>query len=161
MIKALIRRFVPNCEQTKDKQVRERYSVLAGILGICGNGLLFVVKLTIGILMNSISIMSDAFNNLITRCTPQAYQMTAEDKAHSRQVAKEIFREDKDRILKEAGQDLLETVEMKVESDLRTQRIRQMSEAGVLDEYTKVSNAVDDVGILARFFKNRRDKKKK
>ena len=64
MIKALIRRFVPNYEQVKDKQVRERYSVLAGILGIVGNALLFVLKLTIGIWMNSISIISDAFNNL-------------------------------------------------------------------------------------------------
>lgn len=64
MIKALIRRFVPNHEQVKDKQVRERYSVLAGVLGMGGNILLFVLKLTIGILMNSISILSDAFNNL-------------------------------------------------------------------------------------------------
>lgn len=64
MMKALIRRFVPNYEQVTDKQVRERYSVLAGILGIMGNALLFVLKLTIGILMNSISIISDAFNNL-------------------------------------------------------------------------------------------------
>ncbi len=64
MIKALIRRFVPNYKQIKDKQVRERYAVLAGILGMCGNALLFVLKLTIGILMNSISIISDAFNNL-------------------------------------------------------------------------------------------------
>lgn len=64
MIQALIRRFVPNYEQIKDKHVRERYAVLAGVLGMCGNGVLFVLKLTIGILMNSISILSDAFNNL-------------------------------------------------------------------------------------------------
>ena len=105
--------------------------------------------------------LSDLFNSLVTRCTPQAYQMTKEDKAYSRQVAKEIFREDKDRILKEAGQDLLESVELKAESDLNTIRTRQMSEAGVLDEYTKASNLADDVGIIARFFKGRRDKKKK
>ena len=105
--------------------------------------------------------LSDLFNSLVTRCTPQAYQMTQEDKAYSRQVAKEIFREDKDRILKEAGQDLLESVELKAESDLNTIRTRQMSEAGVLDEYTKASNLADDVGIIARFFKGRRDKKKK
>ncbi|MBR5280081.1 MAG: cation diffusion facilitator family transporter, partial [Clostridia bacterium] len=64
MIKALIRRFVPDYEQVKDKQVRQRYAVLAGILGMCGNAVLFVLKLTIGILMNSISVISDAFNNL-------------------------------------------------------------------------------------------------
>jgi hypothetical protein len=35
-----------------------------------------------------------------------------------------------------------------------------MSEAGVLDEYTKVSNAVEDAGIIARFFKGKLGKKK-
>lgn len=38
--------------------------MLAGALGILCNLVLFAVKLTIGRLMNSISILSDAFNNL-------------------------------------------------------------------------------------------------
>ena len=96
------------------------------------------------------------FNGLVTRCTPQAYQMTDQDKAYSRQVAKEIFQEDKSRILKEAGQDALESVTMKAESDLRAQRIRQMSDAGVLDDYTKASNVMEDVGILSRLFKRKK-----
>ena len=100
--------------------------------------------------------LMDAFNSLITRCSPQAYQMTAEDKAKSRQAAKEIFREDKDRILKEAGEDLLESLEMKVESDVRAQRIHQMSEAGVLDDYTRATNLVEDVGILARLLRKKK-----
>lgn len=102
--------------------------------------------------------LMDIFNSLVTRCTPQAYQMTADDKAYSRQVAKEIFAEDKDRILKEAGQDLLESVEMKVESDLRAQRVREMSNAGVLDDYTRATNVIEDVGILTRLFKRKRNK---
>lgn len=104
--------------------------------------------------------LSDTFNSLITRCTPQAYTMTREDKAHSRQVAREIFREDKDRILKEAGEDLLESVQMKAESDLNAARIEQMAEAGVLDDYTRATNIVEDVGILGRFFKKKLGKKK-
>ena len=100
--------------------------------------------------------LSEVFNSLVTRCTPQPYQMTQEDKAHARQVAREIFAEDKSRILKDAGEDLLESVEMKLESDLRTQRIRQMSEAGVLDDYTKASNVIEDAGILARLFKKKK-----
>ena len=100
--------------------------------------------------------LMDVFNSLVSRCTPQAYQMTAEDKAYSRQVAKEIFTEDKDRILKEAGEDLLESVEMKVESDLRAQRIREMSDAGVLDDYTRATNMAEDVGILARLFRKKK-----
>ena len=100
--------------------------------------------------------LMDVFNGLVTRCSPQAYQMTAEDKAKSRQVAKEIFREDKDRILKEAGKDLLESVEMKIESDVRAQRIHQMSEAGVLDDYTRATNMLEDVGILARLLRKKK-----
>lgn len=100
--------------------------------------------------------LSEVFNSLVTRCTPQPYQMTQEDKAHARQVAREMFAEDKERILKEAGEDLLESVEMKLESDLNTQRIRQMSEAGVLDDYTKASNLVEDVGILGRLFRKKK-----
>lgn len=100
--------------------------------------------------------LMDTFNSLVTRCTPQTYRMIQEDKAYSRQVAKEIFAEDRGRILKEAGLELLESVEMKVESDFNAERIRQMSDAGVLDEYTKASNAVEDAGIIARFFKKLR-----
>lgn len=64
MIKAVIKKFIPAYDDTKDKKVRERYCVLAGVLGIICNLLLFVVKIIIGWMMNSISVLSDAFNNL-------------------------------------------------------------------------------------------------
>ncbi len=64
MIKTIIKKFIPAYDDTKDKKVRERYCVLAGVLGILCNMALFTVKLIIGRLMNSISILSDAFNNL-------------------------------------------------------------------------------------------------
>ena len=47
---------------------------------------------------------------------------------------------------------------MKVESDLRAQRIREMSDAGVLDDYTRATNVIEDVGILTRLFKRKRNK---
>ena len=64
MIKLLVKRFVKNYEDVKDNKVREKYGVLAGILGIVCNLVLFGVKLIIGILVNAVAIMSDAFNNL-------------------------------------------------------------------------------------------------
>lgn len=64
MIRILIRRFVPDYENKKDPAVRSSYAMLAGVLGILCNLLLFAVKLIIGTLMNSIAITSDAFNNL-------------------------------------------------------------------------------------------------
>lgn len=64
MIEFLVHRFVKNYEQTENAQVRESYGVLGSIVGICCNVLLFVCKLAVGIVMNSISVMADAFNNL-------------------------------------------------------------------------------------------------
>ena len=64
MIKLLVRKFVPDYDNVSDAKVREKYGVLGGILGIICNLILFVLKLIVGTLMNSISIISDAFNNL-------------------------------------------------------------------------------------------------
>lgn len=64
MIKWLIKKFIPNHEAVEDIKVRERYGLLSGILGILCNAVLFALKLAIGLLMNSIAIISDAFNNL-------------------------------------------------------------------------------------------------
>ena len=64
MIKILVKKFIKNCEDVKNPNVREKYGVLGGILGIVCNLVLFAIKLLIGIFLNAIAIMSDAFNNL-------------------------------------------------------------------------------------------------
>lgn len=64
MIAFIIRRFIPNADETTDKKVRERYSILGGILGIFCNLFLFISKFLIGMMTNSVAIISDAFNNL-------------------------------------------------------------------------------------------------
>lgn len=64
MIKKIINRFIADSENIKDKKVREKYFILSGILGLICNVILFSVKLIIGIVMNSIAIISDSFNNL-------------------------------------------------------------------------------------------------
>lgn len=60
----LIRKFVKNYNQTERASVRTSYGVLSSVVGICCNVFLFAVKLVIGVILNSISVMSDAFNNL-------------------------------------------------------------------------------------------------
>lgn len=60
----LIRRFVPDWQDTRDARVRERYGVLSGFVGLFCNALLFAVKLAIGLITGSISIAADAMNNL-------------------------------------------------------------------------------------------------
>jgi len=69
MIRFLIKKFVPNYDMTENRDVREKYGVLAGGLGIACNLFLFVLKLIIGLLMNSIAVVSDAINNLSDMCS--------------------------------------------------------------------------------------------
>ena len=64
MIKLLVRKFIKNHEDVKDSKVREKYGVLGGVLGIICNLLLFGIKFAIGVLVNAVAVMSDAFNNL-------------------------------------------------------------------------------------------------
>jgi cation diffusion facilitator family transporter len=64
MIKLLVRLFIKDCDNVGDRNVRERYGVLGGVLGICCNLVLFCVKLFIGMGIGSMAVMSDAFNNL-------------------------------------------------------------------------------------------------
>lgn len=64
MIKFLVKIFVKNYENTSDPEVRKAYGIFSGVLGIFLNVFLFAVKLVTGFMMNSIAIISDAFNNL-------------------------------------------------------------------------------------------------
>ena len=64
MINLLIKAFIKDYQNINDKSVRESYGVLAGVLGIIANLLLFALKLAIGLFINSIAVISDAFNNL-------------------------------------------------------------------------------------------------
>lgn len=64
MIKFFVRRFIKDYDKPENKKVRENYCVLGGVLGAVCNIILFLVKLLIGLAMNSIAVMSDAFNNL-------------------------------------------------------------------------------------------------
>lgn len=62
--KLLVKKFVKNYNNTDDEKVRDSYGFLGGITGILTNGLLFAVKLAIGIITGSIAVTADAFNNL-------------------------------------------------------------------------------------------------
>ena len=64
MTNMLVRLFVPNYQDTEDPKVRTRYGMLSGVVGIICNLILFLSKMLIGLLTNSISVMADAFNSL-------------------------------------------------------------------------------------------------
>lgn len=64
MTEFLVKTFVKDFKMTEDTLVRTRYGLMASIVGICCNVLLFSAKLLVGMLVNSISVTADAFNNL-------------------------------------------------------------------------------------------------
>lgn len=64
MIRFLIKRTIKDSENVNDKKVRSSYHILSGVLGIICNFFLFVLKFVLGLFINSISVISDALNNL-------------------------------------------------------------------------------------------------
>lgn len=64
MTNFLIRKFVKEYRNTEDPKVRGAYGKLSGFVGIVCNLILFGLKLFVGWLSASVSIMADAFNNL-------------------------------------------------------------------------------------------------
>lgn len=64
MTDLLVKKFVKDYERTDDINVRAKYGVLTGVCGIICNIFLFAGKLVIGMIISSISVTADAFNNL-------------------------------------------------------------------------------------------------
>ncbi|HEX3016669.1 MAG TPA: cation diffusion facilitator family transporter [Caproicibacter sp.] len=64
MTRFLIRLFIHDYKNTESNEVRQSYGKFSGIVGICTNLLLFIIKIIAGTLSNSIAITADAVNNL-------------------------------------------------------------------------------------------------
>jgi len=55
--------FIKNYHDTDNPEIRAKYGIVAGVIGIIINIILFISKLIIGILSASITIIADAVNN--------------------------------------------------------------------------------------------------
>lgn len=64
MTEFLVKRFIKEYEHTEKVSVRTAYGVLASMVGIFCNVFLFLVKFMVGIMVHSVSVTADAFNNL-------------------------------------------------------------------------------------------------
>ena len=60
----LARRFIKDFDNTDNKSVRVQYGLVAGWFGIYGTFILFVIKMTLGILSGSVSVIANAFHLL-------------------------------------------------------------------------------------------------
>ena len=97
--------------------------------------------------------LSERFNGILSRCVPKAYNMTREEKQHSKEIAKEIFKEDRSRIIKEMAAEAVEHSTIMVNEELIAKSREAMIEADVFDEYTRVTNAVDIITESGSFLK--------
>ncbi len=64
MTEFLVNKFIKDSANIKSTEVRTRYGMLASVVGIFCNVLLFSVKLAIGLILSSLAVTADAFNNL-------------------------------------------------------------------------------------------------
>lgn len=60
----IVKHSVRNYKDTEDKTVRQSYGFVGGIVGICANILLFLIKLSVGTVTKSVAVVADAINNL-------------------------------------------------------------------------------------------------
>ena len=64
MTELLVKIFIKDRDNISSPQVRGKYGILSGCVGIAVNVLLFVAKFLVGTVTNSIAITADAVNNL-------------------------------------------------------------------------------------------------
>lgn len=64
MTEFLVKHFVKDYKDVEKVSVRTAYGVLASIVGIFCNVFLFALKFTVGLVLGSVSVTADAFNNL-------------------------------------------------------------------------------------------------
>lgn len=64
MTRLLTRLFIKDYLAVSEPRVRSNYGMMSSIVGIILNFLLFVLKIIIGLVAHSVSIVADAFNNL-------------------------------------------------------------------------------------------------
>ena len=102
----------------------------------------------------------ERFNGLLAKCTPKPYQMNAQEQAYAQNAAREIFEEDKERIKKEFKEELVDTAKVQLDSDMNSVKRGVLTATGTMDEYTKISNITEDIGILGKGLKKLFGKKK-
>ncbi len=64
MTEIIVRTFIRDYESIEKSSVRESYGVVVSLTGIICNTVLFLIKLIIGIMISSVAVMADSFNNL-------------------------------------------------------------------------------------------------
>lgn len=60
----ILKLFIKDYKNISDSKVRDKYGYLSGVVGVFINLLLFILKMCIGLLVNSVTMIADAINDL-------------------------------------------------------------------------------------------------
>ena len=96
--------------------------------------------------------LSDRFNAILPKCTPRPAKMTKEQKRESRKIAGEMIAGNKKEFIKDALSDAAGYVMTDVKGELIKENRERMIEEGTSGDYTRTTNAADDVKRITRFF---------
>ncbi|MEA4911953.1 MAG: hypothetical protein VB092_04975 [Oscillospiraceae bacterium] len=99
--------------------------------------------------------LSERFNAALARCVQKPMKRTKEQKQQSTKIAREMLRDNRAALAKDAVEQLAGAVQVEAESRFFQKRREEMIENGTFDEYTRTNNAVDALGGVVRFFKKK------
>ena len=103
--------------------------------------------------------LSDRFNAILPKCTPKSTKMTKEQKQQSRKIAKEIFMENKNEIIKDEVTYIAGRALNEVKDEAIAKNRERMIENDTYADYTIRKNYIEDGGRLVGFLKNKFKKK--
>ncbi len=107
----------------------------------------------------------DRMNDLIPGCIPKPVQMTAEQKRASHGLANEMTfgGSDPASVAKGMTKEAVKTAAGMASTELKSEALRmrreQMIEAGTFDDYTRVTNKIEDAKIIGKFLGRKLGKK--
>ena len=91
--------------------------------------------------------MQEKFNGLFAKCTPKAFEMTAEQKAASAAMARENLS------ARDVAMDIADMAATEIREEAISMKRKAMIESGTFDEYTRVSNKIDDIKRIGKLLK--------
>lgn len=109
--------------------------------------------------------LQDEFNSIVTKCTPKAVKMTAQQEEDSRNMAKEMVFGTSDNagaakgLAKMVIKDAADIATTELHQEVLAQNRKRMIEEGTFDDYTRASNTLDNAvaagKIIGKLFRKK------
>lgn len=95
--------------------------------------------------------LMERYNALFPHCIPKKHKMTKAEKRSSMEKTAEMLNDDKNNIITSELKDAKDMILTDIKDDLIAKNRERMIENETFDDYTRMSNAVEDTGRLLGF----------